>query len=306
MNQRSCFTIWESASKWPTQGDGGVGGLLWLNDTANGTHFCAYDGNGNIIALSGASDGSETARYEYGPFGEPIRATGLMATENPFRFSTKFTDHETDLLYYGYRFYNPSMGRWPSRDPIGELGGLNLYAFVGNSPVVYFDVDGRLSERACQTAVDNGLQNNAKAKATMAEMKKRGCPDPAPICRDCCGEEEKAPYAAYFDPKTKVIHICSNKRKNGSEVIQTLVHELIHALDDCKGTKWGDCGDRACSEIRAVDCAGQCAPGGSHRLPGESYRQCVERVATSATMANPKCNAQHVKDKLNECMGTCP
>jgi|GEM_PF-3795862 len=50
---------------------------------------------------------------------------------------------------------------------------------------------------------------------------------------------------------------------------------------------------------------GECAPGGTFRSPGETYRQCVERIATLATMVDLKCNAQHVKDKLNECMGTC-
>jgi len=57
-----------------------------------------------------------------GPFGEVIRATGPMAKLNPFMFSTKFYDWETGLYYYGFRYYNPSTGRWPSRDLIGEPG----------------------------------------------------------------------------------------------------------------------------------------------------------------------------------------
>jgi RHS repeat-associated protein len=39
------------------------------------------------------------------------------------------------LCYYAYRYYDPATGRWPSRDPIGERGGLNLYGFVGNDGV---------------------------------------------------------------------------------------------------------------------------------------------------------------------------
>ena len=57
-----------------------------------------------------------------GPFGEVLRATGPMAKANPFRFSTKYQDDETDLLYYGYRYYSASTGRWLSRDPISEKG----------------------------------------------------------------------------------------------------------------------------------------------------------------------------------------
>ena len=56
-----------------------------------------------------------------GPFGEVIRATGPMARGNPFRFSTKYQDDETDLVYYGYRYYSASTGRWLSRDPLNTL-----------------------------------------------------------------------------------------------------------------------------------------------------------------------------------------
>ncbi|MBM3878363.1 MAG: RHS repeat-associated core domain-containing protein [Verrucomicrobia bacterium] len=90
--------------------------------------------NGNIAALVNAADGSTSARYEYGPFAEPVRVTGSLAKANPFRFSTKWTDNEAGPLYYGYRYYNPTTGRWLSRDPIEEEGGRSLYAFgVGNA-----------------------------------------------------------------------------------------------------------------------------------------------------------------------------
>ena len=49
---------------------------------------------------------SVPAQYEYGPFGELIRATGPMAKLNPFRFSTKYDDDESDL-YYGYNITIP-------------------------------------------------------------------------------------------------------------------------------------------------------------------------------------------------------
>jgi len=132
------------------EGAGGVRGLLWVtlhtgSGPAAGTHFCAYDGNGNIVALSAASDGSATGRYEYGPFGEPIRMTGPAAPLDPFRFSTKRTCNTTDLVLYEYRVYKPSIGRWANRDPIEEEGGLNLYAYVGNDPVNEFDPLGLLA-----------------------------------------------------------------------------------------------------------------------------------------------------------------
>ncbi len=49
---------------------------------------------------------------------------------------------QTGLYYYGYRYYDPVTGRWPSRDPIEEDGGYNLYGFVGNDGVNGFDIYG--------------------------------------------------------------------------------------------------------------------------------------------------------------------
>ena len=56
--------------------------------------------------------------------------------------STKYTDDETDLVYYGYRYYSPEMGRWISRDPIGEDGGANLLSFALNAAVFLIDASG--------------------------------------------------------------------------------------------------------------------------------------------------------------------
>ena len=122
-------------------GAGGVGGLLLVTDYVGGTtyHWPAYDGNGNVAALVAEANGSLSARYEYGPFGETLRATGAMAKKNPLRFSTKYTDDQTGFLYYGYRFYNPTTGRWISRDPSEEKGGANLYNFLHNEPVARCD-----------------------------------------------------------------------------------------------------------------------------------------------------------------------
>jgi RHS repeat-associated protein len=102
----------------------------------------AFDGNGNVSALVNAADGTPVANYEYGPFGEVIRSTGPMAKVNPMRFATKYQDDESDLLYYDHRFYNASTGRWLSRDPIEEQGGVNLYGFVGNNPNSFIDILG--------------------------------------------------------------------------------------------------------------------------------------------------------------------
>jgi RHS repeat-associated protein len=65
-----------------------------------------------------------------------------MAKPNPIRFSTKYQDDDSGQNYYGYRFYNPNPGRWLSRDPVGERGGVNIYSFVYSDPNDRIDVLG--------------------------------------------------------------------------------------------------------------------------------------------------------------------
>jgi RHS repeat-associated protein len=141
--------VWGLDLSESLDGAGGVGGLLWVRlsgGAAAGVHFVTYDGNGNVWTLVSASTGTETARYEYGPFGEPLRLTGAAAASNPFRFSTKRTEDGTGLVLYEMRVYVPSLGRWPNGDPIGERGGRNLYGFVRNNPLGRIDRLG-LSDR---------------------------------------------------------------------------------------------------------------------------------------------------------------
>ncbi len=145
--------LWGADLSGAMRGAGGVGGLLEVSyfGSAVTNCFVAFDGNGNIRGVVDAISASSIASYEYGPFGEVIRATGPMAKANLLRFSTKYTDDETDLVYYGYRFYAPSTGKWISRDQLGERGSANLFGFVRNQPT------GRIDGRG---HVDLGFQNN--------------------------------------------------------------------------------------------------------------------------------------------------
>jgi len=136
--------MWGNDLSGSMQGAGGVGGLLQMSYHGLGATNCfsAFDGNGNIVALVGADDGSIVATYEYSPFGEMIRSSGRMASLDPIRFSTKYNDDESTFLYYGFRYYKPAAGAWLSRDPIEERGDINLYSLTANYPVNRFDRNG--------------------------------------------------------------------------------------------------------------------------------------------------------------------
>ena len=133
--------VWGLDASGTLQGAGGVAGLLMIiDDNENKTLFPAYDGSGNVMALlkEGTPDEPD-AVYEYGAFGERQDIWGDYAKQNPFRFSTKYTDPETGLIYFGFRYYAPSLGRFLTRDPIGEHGGENLYLLAENDPVNSLD-----------------------------------------------------------------------------------------------------------------------------------------------------------------------
>jgi RHS repeat-associated protein len=136
-------------------GAGGVGGLLaheFISGTETNNYWHFYDGNGNLTETLAVQDdpGLPTGFgnwYIYGPYGRMITENDTYGQQPGFRFSTKWRDDEQaaagqsgaiadeGLYYYGHRYFSPSLGRWISRDPIGEKGGKNLYAFVKNDPV---------------------------------------------------------------------------------------------------------------------------------------------------------------------------
>jgi RHS repeat-associated protein len=137
-----------------------AGALVQITDHSTGqSYFPTYDGNGNVVALTRAIDGALAASYEYDPFGESLRQSGFYAAENPIRFSGKYTDTESGLVYYGYRYYEPRNGRFINRDPIEESGGLNLYGFVGNDPVNREDLLGMLEVSFSSSSSSYTLSN---------------------------------------------------------------------------------------------------------------------------------------------------
>lgn len=118
---------------------GGIGGLLARSDSLAGPHYYfRADGAGNITSLINTQQ-CFVARYLYSPFGKLISKSGPLSDANLYRFSSKEFHAASDLYYFGSRFYDANLQRWLNRDPIGETGGLNLYAFVGNNPLSGID-----------------------------------------------------------------------------------------------------------------------------------------------------------------------
>ena len=126
---------WGTASAILTHGPGMDDPIVRTTSTT--TQYFHQDGLGSVVSVtnqSGTTDG--TARYD--AWGNKIASTGTI----PQYGYTGREPADTGLVYYRARFYDPSIGRFTQRDPIGFEGGLNLYAYVGNSPINLNDPSG--------------------------------------------------------------------------------------------------------------------------------------------------------------------
>ena len=108
-------------------------------ESTNGTAIPRYytrDHLGSIREVT-ASDGNVSARYDYTPYGERTRISGTYEAAKGFTGHDYLAD--SNFVLTRYRAYDPGLGRWLSADPIGEKGGINLFAYLLGDPVNSFD-----------------------------------------------------------------------------------------------------------------------------------------------------------------------
>ena len=134
---------------------------------------------------------------------------------NPFTANTLQqpapAGEEGHVAYYGYRWYDPLTGRWPSRDPIGEGGGLNLYGFVFNSPLGWLDYLGREPRNIEIDFKFNDSVTPEDQKHAMAVMKQQ-IAGLNVLLKQCCDQFKiNCDTYAIFDPG-----VFNKKKSTGS------------------------------------------------------------------------------------------
>ncbi len=117
-----------------------VWGLGLISQIASGTPTYAHsDGLGSTRLLTDGS-GSVVGTQQYDAFGATRTQTG---TQLPFTYTGEQVDPESGLVYLRNRYLDPATGRFQTPDPLGFFGsGVNLYAYVGNSPATVTDPSG--------------------------------------------------------------------------------------------------------------------------------------------------------------------
>src|SRR5580658_9516958 len=120
---------------------------LVLRDQASGPRLYAVDDGKNVTGVV-STGGVVEERYGYNGFGGVLYMDGSFGskTSSSYDWETLLGsyryDTESGLYQVRYRYLHPLLGRWLSRDPIGEQGGANLYAYVGNNTINDIDILG--------------------------------------------------------------------------------------------------------------------------------------------------------------------
>ncbi len=121
-------------------------------ETGGATYYLAYDQVGSLRAVIDTA-GTVVKEIEYDSFGVILDDSNLTF-HVPIGFAGGLHDRDTGLARFGFRDYDPAVGRWTAKDPIGFDGGdTNLYAYVANNPVSYTDPSGLYID----TALDVGF-----------------------------------------------------------------------------------------------------------------------------------------------------
>jgi len=117
------------------------------------SYFFTVDHLGSVREMTDQA-GTVHARYAYDPYGRISKLSGDMDAD--FGYTGDYYHAASGLFLTEFRAYDPSIGRWLSRDPIGESGSINLYGYVGNDPLNWIDSLG-LCPAGIQAAVQYAI-----------------------------------------------------------------------------------------------------------------------------------------------------
>src|ERR1700722_803563 len=204
--------------------------------------YYEQDGLGSVTSLSNAA-GALANTYTYDSFGKLTATTGPLT--NALQFTGREFDAETGLRYYRFRYFDPTIGRFISEDPIGFDGGINFYQYVQNNPSLLIDPFGLSSmtfNRANGSLTLYDKDGNVVAVCTAANNTTRSSNGPWPngtypfSSHNNHPPDPNGPYGSYgidvFDvPGRTGMGVHSGRANSGGPSHPTL--GCVRTTDDC-------------------------------------------------------------------------
>ena len=127
-----------------------------VGTTGSTNYFYTRDHLGSVREAVGAN-GLLATRYNYDPYGK--KAVLEENVQTTFGFTGDFVHQKSGLYLTMFRPLDSTSGRWLTRDPIAERGGINLYGFVANNPISQSDPLGLCSDNTLQNELENTIDN---------------------------------------------------------------------------------------------------------------------------------------------------
>ncbi|MBI3663943.1 MAG: RHS repeat-associated core domain-containing protein [Acidobacteria bacterium] len=188
--------------------------------------------NGSIAKTYG---GVYPERSRRDSFGQTTASTGTVT--NPFRYTAREFDPETELYYYRARYYDRATGRFTSEDPIGFFGGFDFYAYVHNNPPNLSDPSG-LKVKICSRGgwqdlfPFGGVANHVylldtRTNRDCGQGNNSGKEDPsAPgtVCTEVHGSDGH---------EDEIMSCCETKRNNKLRIFLPLVTDCHNLVKNC-------------------------------------------------------------------------
>ncbi|TQD99547.1 hypothetical protein C1H46_014883 [Malus baccata] len=160
-------------------------------------------------------------------------------------------------------------------------------------------VNGGKTLEECQTMIQRSLRT-PMVKFLLKHLEQSGCGIGDRFIKAInCNKQIAGGYI-----RGEGILVCSNHMTMQDDVNQVVIHELIHAFDDCraKNLEWSNCAHHACSEIRAGHLSGDChykreLLRGFVKIRGHE-QDCVRRRVMKSVISNPYCSEAAAKDAM--------
>jgi len=114
-------------------------------ETPKGVYAPIYGLSSNVLKLINIKTLETISYTKLDPFAENLKEQNPIT---PWIYAFKHFDRESNLIYFGSRYYDPEIRRWLTLDPMGRIQTANLYNYVMNNPIIAIDVDGNSSWKA--------------------------------------------------------------------------------------------------------------------------------------------------------------